>query len=323
MLPRQEPCDRRRLDLFLHNQLPEAGQRDLQAHVEFCPACRDNVDKLAGGERWWTEVRRYLGDDGAAQLPSARFESHTRRTSIVDLAFVRPSERAASPGRLGSYEVLEVVSRGAWGIVLKEFDPALHLPVAIWTEFVEIYELLIYRLAVNKGFQDAEALDLCQDVFRAVAVAIDRWDPDPVKGCFRAWLFRIARNLLVSFLAAQRRKAWRSGSTSVQELLEAQPAGDAEAEVEFAAEFKHRAFSWAAEQVKNEFGESTWLAFWQTGVEDKPVVGVTEKLGISAGAVYITRSRVLARLRDRVAQLTKDAGLAFGGAEDVAASGTM
>src|SRR5437016_81929 len=83
---------------------------------------------------------------------------------------------------------------------------------------------------------------------------------DPHKGRFRAWLFRIARNLLVNFLAGQRRHARGSGSTSVQAMLEAQPAGDAEAEAEFRAEFQRRAFRWAAEQLKCEFTDSTWQA---------------------------------------------------------------
>src|SRR5262245_54983191 len=121
---------------------------------------------------------------------------------------------------------------------------------AAWAEFVALYEPLVYRLARRKGLQDADARDLCQDVFRAVAAAIDRWDPDPAKGKFRGWLFRIARNLLVNFLVARRRHPPGSGRTSVHELLEAQPGRDALAEEQFAAEFRRRAFRWAAEQVK-------------------------------------------------------------------------
>src|SRR5262245_62901775 len=106
---------------------------------------------------------------------------------------------------------------------------------AAWAEFVGIYEPLVLQLGRSKGLQDADAQDLCQEVFRAVAGAIERWDPDPAKGRFRAWLFRIARNLLVNFLAGQRRNIRGSGSTSVQELLEAQPDPDGRAEAEFRA----------------------------------------------------------------------------------------
>src|SRR5438132_5078624 len=107
---------------------------------------------------------------------------------------------------------------------------------AAWSEFVSLYEPFVYRLARGKGLQDADVQDLCQEVFRAVATAIDRWDPDPARGSFRGWLFRIARNLMINFLAAQRRCPRGTGSTSVQELLLAQPAGDAEAEAEFGVE---------------------------------------------------------------------------------------
>jgi RNA polymerase sigma factor (sigma-70 family) len=180
---------------------------------------------------------------------------------------------------------------------------------AAWAEFLAIYEPLIYGLARRKGLQDADARDLCQEVFRAVADAIERWDPDPARGKFRAWLFRIARNLLVNFFADQRRHARGTGSTSVQDLLEAHPVGDAQGEAEFAAEFKRQAFRWAADQVKPEFTDSTWQAFWKTGVEDRPIPQVAQELGLSAGAVYIARSRVLARLRRRVEELNEESGI--------------
>jgi RNA polymerase sigma-70 factor (ECF subfamily) len=194
---------------------------------------------------------------------------------------------------------------------------------AAWAEFMDVYEPLVYRLARTKGLQDPDARDLCQEVFRAVAGAVERWDPDPAKGRFRAWLFRIARNLLVKFLASQRRHPRGTGSSSIQELLEAQPEADPGAEAEFALEFQRRAFRWAAEQVKHEFTDSTWQAFWQTGVENRPIPVVAEALGLSPGAVYIARSRVLARLRDRVAQLTEDTGLDVGGNGDDLASASL
>lgn len=180
---------------------------------------------------------------------------------------------------------------------------------AAWGEFVELYEPLVYGIARKKGLQDADALDLCQDVFRAVAGAIGRYDPDPARGSFRGWLFRIARNLVVNFLAAQHRQPRGAGSTSVQELLEAQPSCDPRAREEYEIEFERRAFRWAADAVRHEFTVTTWQAFWLTGVENRPVAEVAQELGLSAGAVYIARSRVLARLRERVQQLTEDPNL--------------
>jgi RNA polymerase sigma-70 factor (ECF subfamily) len=180
---------------------------------------------------------------------------------------------------------------------------------AAWAEFVDVYEPFLYRLARAKGLQDADARDLCQDVFRAVAGAIDRWDPDPAKGRFRGWLFRIARNHVVDFLADQGRRPRGSGRTSVHDMLAARPGEDCGAAALYATEFRRRVFHWAAGQVKNEFSESTWRAFWLTGIDNRPVAEVARELGLSPGAVYVARSRVLARLRDRVEQLTEESGL--------------
>jgi RNA polymerase sigma-70 factor (ECF subfamily) len=194
---------------------------------------------------------------------------------------------------------------------------------AAWAEFVGVYEPLIYQMARRKGLQDADAGDLCQEVFRAVAGAIERWDPDPAKGRFRAWLFRISRNLLVNYFDDQRRQTRGTGSTSILEMLESRPAGNGQAEAELAAEFKRQAFRWAAGQVRNEFADSTWQAFWKTGVENRAVEQVAKELGLSTGAVYIARSRVLARLRERVQQLTEDSGFIPGGEGNDDAIGSL
>src|SRR3954449_10419272 len=97
-----------------------------------------------------------------------------------------------------------------------------------WAEFQEIYTPLIRRLATRRGLQEADAADLTQEVFQAVAAAIDRWDPDPARGSFRGWLCRIARNLMVNLLASQRRHPRGTGDSDVARLLEEQPAPTAE-----------------------------------------------------------------------------------------------
>ena len=175
-----------------------------------------------------------------------------------------------------------------------------------WTEFLEIYEPLVYRLARKKGFQDADARELTQEVFLAVASAIERWDPDPAKGSFRGWLFRIARNLMINFLAQRRCRPSATGDSNVNRLLNEYPAPNDKQSALFDHEYKRQTFRWAAERVRGEFEDKTWRAFWLTAVEGESIKRTARALGLSAGAVYVARSRVMSRLRQTVQRLEDD-----------------
>jgi DNA-directed RNA polymerase specialized sigma24 family protein len=135
----------------------------------------------------------------------------------------------------------------------------------VWSEFTEIYGPLIHRLARRRGLQEADAQDLVQEVFRAVARAIERYDPDPDRGSFRGWLSRIARNLIINLLAARRRQPQGTGDTDMQRLLEDHPELTGEDSVFFEPEYRRRLIAWAAERIRGEFSEIAWQAFWRTG----------------------------------------------------------
>lgn len=171
-----------------------------------------------------------------------------------------------------------------------------------WAEFVELYEPLIQRLARARGLQGADADDLAQDVFRAVAGAIEHWDPDPARGSFRGWLSRIARNLIVNLLTARRRHpaGIGAGGTDMVALLEAQPSADDADSVLFDLEYRRQVFARAARLARPHFQERTWDAFWRTGVIGDDVAAVAADLGLTTGALYVARSRVMARLRAEI-----------------------
>jgi RNA polymerase sigma-70 factor (ECF subfamily) len=172
-----------------------------------------------------------------------------------------------------------------------------------WVEFVDLYSPLIRRIARRGGLQDADAADLEQEVFRAVAGAIGRYDPDPGRGSFRGWLLRIARNLLLNLLAARRRHPSAGGGTDLISLLEAQPDPASQDSAVFEAEYRRRTFEWAAEQVREEFKPATWQAFWRTAVKNEEPAAVAAEIRLSVGAVYVARSRVLARIRTKVEEV--------------------
>jgi RNA polymerase sigma-70 factor (ECF subfamily) len=170
-----------------------------------------------------------------------------------------------------------------------------------WQEFVEIYRPVVCRFARLKGLQDADAEDLAQQVFMAVARSIDRWEPDPARARFRTWLERIAHNLLINMLsrAPEDRAAGGSGES---ELLRQQPARDGPDSGYLRMQYRREVFRWAARRICGEFQADTWQAFWRTAVEDRQSDEVARQLNKSVGAVYAARSRVMRRLREVVAQ---------------------
>jgi RNA polymerase sigma-70 factor (ECF subfamily) len=174
---------------------------------------------------------------------------------------------------------------------------------AAWSQFVDVYQPLIHGFARKHGLQEADAADLTQEVLRAVARAAERLDYDPRRGSFRGWLFTVVRNKLRDFLDAQRRQVQGSGDTGVQRSLNEQPAPADAPEEEWERAYERRLFTWAAEQVRAGVQASTWQAFWQTAVEGKSGQEVAQALGISVAAVYLAKSRVMARLKELIQQL--------------------
>jgi RNA polymerase sigma-70 factor (ECF subfamily) len=170
---------------------------------------------------------------------------------------------------------------------------------AAWREFVELYAPLVYGYARRRGLQDADAADLCQDVLTAVAGSLRRLDYDATRGAFRNWLFTIVRRKLADWLEANGKRAQGSGDSAMVELLSQCPAPQGQ-ESEWEQEWEARVFSWACEQVRCEVSYTTWHAFWCTGFQGQPGKQVAAELGLSVAAVYLARSRVLARLKELV-----------------------
>ncbi len=175
-----------------------------------------------------------------------------------------------------------------------------HQDEEAWGEFVAIYTPMLRRLARRQGLQEADASDLAQEVFRAVAGAIERYNLDPSAGSFRGWLFTIARNLILNLLASQRRHPRGSGDSDLRDLLETQPAPDAGDTALFESEYQRGVLDWAVGQVRGEFSEPVWEAFWLAGVEGSPPDEVARRLGLSVGTVYQYKSRVVVRLRREI-----------------------
>jgi RNA polymerase sigma-70 factor (ECF subfamily) len=170
-----------------------------------------------------------------------------------------------------------------------------------WQQFVDLYGSLVYGFARQRGLQDADAADLTQEVLLAIAQTAGHWRYDPKRGSFRGWLYGITRNEISQFLHSRQSQPLGSGDTTMHQRLAEEPEPESEAIWE--REYQQHLFRLAAAQIQKNFSATTWKAFWQTAVEGAAGAVVAAELGISVGAVYVARSRVLARLTEVIQQM--------------------
>lgn len=167
-----------------------------------------------------------------------------------------------------------------------------------WGEFVDVYSPLIYGFARKQGLQDADAVDVTQEVLRVVSRSIGRLDYDADRGSFRGWLFTLVRNELKDWFSKQRSAlVGVGGGVDVRQFAEV-PATDDEQTAAWDRQHEQRLFEWAAERVQSEVNQSTWQAFWKSTVENQSGKAVATELGLSVAAVYLAKGRVMARLKE-------------------------
>ena len=174
--------------------------------------------------------------------------------------------------------------------------------VQAWQEFAAIYGPTLYRLALRRGLQAADAEDVAQEILFAVARAIERFKPDPAQAKFRTWLSRIARNLLADFCAG-RAKRPLTQLVSDSWLRSADLSVHADDNQDFDAEYRAAVFQLAAERVRERVASDTWTAFEMTAINHQSPEFVSHQLNMAVGSVYVARCRVMKLLRSEVEQL--------------------
>ena len=168
-----------------------------------------------------------------------------------------------------------------------------------WNAFVEVYGPVLVRVARKHGMQAADVDNLVQEVLLSVANSVDQWNARTDRGSFRYWLLRVARNKAINQLT---RNGARPKTTSSKVEIDLNELEGSEISNDLELAYQREVFRWAAEQARELVEESTWQAFWLTSVEGMSVLEASKTLGVPVGAIYVSRSRVMHRLKCLVKQ---------------------
>jgi RNA polymerase sigma-70 factor (ECF subfamily) len=165
-----------------------------------------------------------------------------------------------------------------------------------WQRLLCLYKPTVEGWCRRAGLSREDVADVRQEVFQAVARGIADFRRDRPGDSFRAWLHAITRVRIADLRRRQRREPAGVGGSSFHERLQQEAAPEETPEAEASrerGELRQRALR----LIQTDFGERTWKAFWGVAVEGRPPADVAADLGLTPGAVYSAKSRVLRRLR--------------------------
>lgn len=167
-----------------------------------------------------------------------------------------------------------------------------------WQDFTEIYSPVIRRTAKRMGLQSADAENVVQEVLLAVSKSIEPWLERGERTGFRPWLFRIARNKALDLLTRRATRPEYGSGIQWEDLVQRESATTSCWE----REYRWELFSRAATEVRRTASDSTWQAFWLSTIEGRPISQVAQSLGVREGVVYLSRCRIMDRIRKLVKQ---------------------
>jgi RNA polymerase sigma-70 factor (ECF subfamily) len=172
-----------------------------------------------------------------------------------------------------------------------------------WQDFAAAYEPFLFRLLLRRGLAETDARDVMQLILLNVCRSLHRWSPDGQERSFRRWLSGLSRNTLLKFLRHQKLEPRGHGGSDFllaqTELPELIDATDQERQ-----DYEREIFRYAAELVQREFRPASWHAFQTTAIEGRSVDDVAAELKVERGAIYMSRSRIMARIRQKVRELS-------------------
>ncbi len=172
-----------------------------------------------------------------------------------------------------------------------------------WQRLADLYGPLVYHWCRSYVRQPEDAADVFQEVFAAVAKAVDSFLLNRNGGTFRGWLWTITRNKIHDHYRKNSQRIQATGGSHAQQRLAEVPEPSDESIDPTHLDETVNLFHRALDLVRGEFEARTWQAFWRATVEGDSTAEIAADQGITANAVRQAKSRVLRRLRQELGDM--------------------
>ena len=171
-----------------------------------------------------------------------------------------------------------------------------------WDVFCDVYSPLLYDYCRKRGLQASDAADVVQETLLRIAKGIVKFEYDQSKGRFRDWLYTILHNEI-------RRMLGRKKPTQELKSIDNDAVGQ---DGSWNEHFYEHILKSALERIQPRFETDTWEAFTNVWLKTQAADEVAKLMERSIDFVYLSKSRVLKRLRLEIDELADDAGLKHG-----------
>lgn len=166
-----------------------------------------------------------------------------------------------------------------------------------WSELDQMYRPFIQVWLRAQGVDPVDADDLTQDVLTVLFQELPQFEHSGRTGAFRTWLRTICLNRLLGHRRALAMHGRPTGGTEFQAQIQA-IAEDDPLIADWDREHEQAVLRYLYTVIEPQFELETLAVFRRLTVDGHAAEAVAAEFGMTAGAVFVARSRVLRRLRE-------------------------
>jgi RNA polymerase sigma-70 factor (ECF subfamily) len=172
-----------------------------------------------------------------------------------------------------------------------------------WKDLMDLYRPLILAWLNRQGVPARDLEDLSQEVLLSVVKQLPSFQHSGNRGAFRSWLRTIVCRRAADYWRAMDPDTEARGGSGATAALQQIADPDSELNRQWDEEHDRYVVHCLLDLVEKEFEPITLQAFRRLALDGVSGGEAAQELGLSVAAVYVAKSRVLARIRQEAERL--------------------